>query len=92
MTSYQVKSMSESLEAGYVTIAEKPGYPKIKHLEVKTASILFEIPTTLDGGNHGLLGLIIKPDEYEDENCVPFLCTEVKPLPYYTTIPNVISI
>ena len=48
--------------------------------------------TKLGWGKHGLIGLIMKTDNYEPKTGIPFLLTMVKPLTYDTTIPNVASI
>ena len=88
MTQDQVTALFNIMEAGYVPITGKTGYPEIKKLE-KNSGIFLEILTRLGGGNHFLLGIIMLPDEYKYKTSVPFLRPTVNPPPFNTTIPSI---
>ena len=91
MTPDKVTALFRILEAGYAPIAGKPSYSKIKNLERNTAGIFVKIPTVLGWGNHGIIGIIMELDEYKAETFILFLSLTVKPPPYDTTIPRVVS-
>ena len=45
-------------------ICGEPTYEKTHHLKNELKSNVSSVPTTLGGGNHGYLGMILSPTEY----------------------------
>ena len=59
-----VEDLSNAFPTTITPITGKPNYASLKNLKDQLKANATSIPTTLGGGNHGYLGLILFPSSY----------------------------
>ena len=59
-----VKDITNAFPTPITKITGEPNYKSLKYLKDQLKANAASIPTTLGGGNHGYLGLILSPATY----------------------------
>ena len=68
-----VEDISNAFPTPITTITDEPNYESLKTLKEQLKANAASIPTTLGGGNHGYLGLILSPAAYTTITATQFV-------------------
>ena len=67
-----VEDLTNAFPTTITPITGEPNYASLKNLKDQLKANAASIPTTLGGGNHGYLGLILSPSSYMTITTTPF--------------------
>ena len=67
-----IEDLTNAFPTTITPITGEPNYALLKNLKDQLKANAASIPTTLGGGNHGYLGLILSPSSYATIATTPF--------------------